>query len=82
MRSLFLITVCSSKDFYVVAESYAQAHDLFSKMIESLRESKDYYKIKSIRHITEEIYFFPDKEAVLYTEKTLILPDTKPKEKN
>lgn len=85
MQSLFRVDTVSGGSFYVVAESYAGAHDLFRKMVETNeREVHSYYKIVGITHITEEIYFYPNdrKNAVLYDkERTLILPDSKPKEK-
>ena len=82
MRNLFRVTV-SCGSFYVVAESYADAHDLFKKMVETNeREVQGYYKVVSITHLSEEIYFYPNdkKNAVLYEkDKRLILPDSKPK---
>ena len=83
MRNLFRVETVSGGSFYVVAESYADAHDLFKKMVETNeREVHSYYKIIGITHLSEEIYFYPNdrKNAVLYDKyKQLILPDSKPK---
>lgn len=46
MQSLFRVDTVSGGSFYVVAESYAGAHDLFRKMVETNeREVHSYYKL-------------------------------------
>ena len=73
-RSLFIITTNAGNEFYLVAESYADAHELFKK---KKQDRQDYYVVKGIKHITEEIDFYPDTSAILHDEKKrLILPDT------
>ena len=83
MRSLFRVETVSGGSFYVVAESYADARDLFKKMVKTNeREVHRFYKIVSITHLSEEIYFYHNdrKNAVLYDkDKMLILADSKPK---
>lgn len=82
MRNLFLLTTRRGSDFYMVAEDYAQAIEMFRGFIEQDDfHARDYYKIEAITHITKELYFFgaDNSPALDVAENKLILPDTKPK---